>query len=372
MKKVLILTTSYGQGHMAAAEAISEGIDMFAKQKVEVEIVDFTEIISSLLNKATKRMYMDTAKYLPHLYKLFFDLTDTEAATKAINELNYVFSREKILRFFIDKSPNLIICNSPHWQYIASLARQEELKNIPMVSVVTDIVTIHASWVVGNPDYFLAANQETALALQGMDVPKKKIKTLGYPVKQEFYENHNKKEILRQLSIGANQKVILFLASGLKPSFVQDTLEELANINIKTKTIVVTGRDDKLFGKLKSQHNHDMMLINWTSNLSDFVAISDIVITKAGGSSVMECIVAKKPVIISKIIPGQESGNAEYISDNRLGIIALDPLSIADATIKILGEYQDFMKSLKKYTKGGSIKDISKFLIGLMAKYNYR
>lgn len=368
MKKVLILTTSYGQGHMAAADAIREGILSVDDKGIDVEIIDFTDIISGLLNKATKRMYKDTAKYVPYLYKLFFELTDTKGASKAINELNYIFSREKILNFFMEKSPDLIICNSPHWQYIASLARQEEFKDTPMVSVVTDIVTLHASWIIGDPDYFLVANKETSRSLHHMGVPNNKIKALGYPVKNAFYKRGGKQQILDQLGITKNQKTILFLASGLKPSFVQDTLDQIDSIPVETGTVVITGKDDKLFGKIKSQKHRDTMLINWTNNLADFVIASDIVITKAGGSSVMECIVAQKPVIISKIIPGQEEGNAGYISDNKLGIVALDPLSVADAIIKILDQYKLYSKNLVEYTKDGSLRDISMFLINLVQK----
>lgn len=366
MKKVLILTTSYGQGHMATALAISEGILSSYKKDIDVEIVDFTDIISSLLNKTTKRMYLGTAKYAPSLYKLFFELTDTETTSKAINELNYIFSREKILNFFVDKSPDLIICNSPHWQYIASLARQEEFKNVPMVSVITDMITIHASWVLGDPDYYLVANKETSKSLHAIGVSKKKIKVLGYPVKNAFYKRTNKQPILDQLGIRKHQKMILLMASGLKPSFVQSTLDKIDELNLRTKTVVITGGDDKLFGKLKSPKHKDTMLIKWTNNLADFIISSDVVITKAGGSSIMECIVSRKPVVICKIIPGQEEGNADFISDNKLGMVALDPQLIAEAIYQIMDHYEIYTKNLKEHTKNGSIRDISKFLISLI------
>ena len=366
MKKVLILSTSYGHGHMSTAEAIREGILLVNTKKVEVDIVDFTDIISELLNKATKRMYNDAAKYVPYLYKLFFELTDTEMASRAINELNYIFSRDKILNFFRDKSPDLIVCNSPHWQYIASLARQEEFKNTPMVSVVTDIVTIHSSWIIGDPDYFLVANKETEKSLHAMGISSKNIKVLGYPVKSAFYDRGHRQPIRDQLGIANNQKIILFLASGLKSSFVQDTLNKINQLAIDSKIVTITGKDDKLFKRLKSRQHSNTMLINWTSSLADFVKASDIVITKAGGSSIMECIVARKPVVVSKIIPGQEKGNADYISDNRLGIVALEPSLIANAIVEILTYHKTYSTNLDKYANTGSLKDISKFLLSLI------
>ena len=53
--------------------------------------------------------------------------------------------------------------------------------------------------------------------------------------------------------------------------------------------------------------------------MAQYLAISDIIITKPGGISTSECIAMKKPMIIINPIPGQEERNVDYLIER--GII---------------------------------------------------
>jgi processive 1,2-diacylglycerol beta-glucosyltransferase len=47
------------------------------------------------------------------------------------------------------------------------------------------------------------------------------------------------------------------------------------------------------------------------------MAASDVVLTKAGGATVHECLAAGVPAVVNYVIPGQEEGNLELLE--RLG-----------------------------------------------------
>lgn len=369
MKKVLILTTSYGQGHIATAQAIEEGLKATSKSPPSVEIVDFTETISSLLNKTSKRMYEDTSKYAPLLYKLFFDSTDFPLPFKALNSFNYYLSREKIDKLFVQKDPDLIICNSPHWQYIASLAREKKFNNVPLISVLTDSITIHASWTIGDSDYYIVPNHETALSLRHLGVEPSKIKELGYPISLVFdNKSFVAQKFIAKLGLDPSKRTILVAASGMRTTTASKTIRQLQRSIPDTQMIVVTGRDDVLYSKLKTNFGPTIHLVDWTDEMPEFILASDLVVTKAGGSTVMECIGAQKPVIICKIIPGQEEGNAEYITKHHLGVVALEPDMIAHAAHKILTHQGWYGRNLRQVARPDAALTIAKFLIELMSK----
>ncbi len=367
MKKVLILTTSYGQGHIATAKAIEEGLQRQSKTPIDIEIVDFTETISSLLNKTSKKMYEDTSKYAPLLYKFFFDSTDFPLPFIALNSINYYLSREKILNLFHSKDPDLIICNSPHWQYIASLAREKDFQNVPLVSVITDSITIHASWTIGDSDYYIAPNQETSHSLQILGVQKDRVKVLGYPISLSFTDkSFHKSNFLQSVGLSSGKKIILSLVTGMRYSSASKTLKQLQQTLPDTQIVAITGRDEPLYNKLKTNFGPTIKLIGWTEKMPQFILASDLVITKAGGSTVMECLGAIKPVIICKIIPGQEEGNAEYITKHHLGIVALEPEMIAHAAHKILDNMPSYCKSLNKVAIPQASLSIASFLLDLI------
>jgi UDP-N-acetylglucosamine:LPS N-acetylglucosamine transferase len=49
------------------------------------------------------------------------------------------------------------------------------------------------------------------------------------------------------------------------------------------------------------------------------MSAADLIVTKAGAASVTEAITAGLPIVISDVIPGQETGNMEFVVKNGAG-----------------------------------------------------
>ena len=56
---------------------------------------------------------------------------------------------------------------------------------------------------------------------------------------------------------------------------------------------------------------------------------SDVIVTKAGPSTISEALAAGLPILLSGFIPGQEEGNVEYVIDNGVGTWAEKPQLVA-------------------------------------------
>ena len=56
--------------------------------------------------------------------------------------------------------------------------------------------------------------------------------------------------------------------------------------------------------------------------MSNLICESHLMIGKAGGASVQEAMASACPMIIDSIIPGQEEGNAELITNKGSGMVA--------------------------------------------------
>jgi 1,2-diacylglycerol 3-beta-galactosyltransferase len=63
--------------------------------------------------------------------------------------------------------------------------------------------------------------------------------------------------------------------------------------------------------------------------MPELMAASDILITKAGPGTISEAFIAGIPTILNGYIPGQETGNVTYVTQNRAGAFAESPHSIA-------------------------------------------
>ena len=85
-----------------------------------------------------------------------------------------------------------------------------------------------------------------------------------------------------------------------------------------------------------------------------------------GGSTVQECIAAKKPMILNQIVPGQEQGNALFVEKNQLGLVALSNDEIMLALASILKEYKRFQTNLEKVSRSDAAKNIADYLLSLV------
>ena len=143
-------------------------------------------------------------------------------------------------------------------------------------------------------------------------------------------------------------------------------IEKILDLN-KFNLAVICGRDKELHKKLNPhQSDKNFHLVGWTDMMPEYMLASDIIITKAGGSTVQECIAAGKPLVINQVIPGQEQGNALYVEKNLLGLVALTNSEVVDAITKIDNSYKQYKTNLKKIHTPFAADKVAIYLLSLV------
>lgn len=366
-KTILILSSSFGQGHMATARALESAAISHPELGVQVKIIDFSEEIGKLFNKTSKRMYEINTKHLPALYKWMYVSSDiTHTPIRLANLLSYPLRRSHLKKLLEESQPDLIISNYPIWQYIAYQLAKKYFPAIDFVTLVTDSITVHSSWTIPDSDYYIVANEATAESLSTLGVASKKIHALGYPVHESFsHTNLDFSAVKEVLGLPRKRKLILFSASALRTGYVKRVVRAITSQYPEYSLVVVTGRDEVLHNSLKNdfpwQSPHSI-LVGWTKEMPQLIMASELIITKAGGSTVMECIAAGKPLIINKIIPGQEEGNAELVEKYQLGAVARKSTDILREMEDIFSNYDDYQKRLLSLAKPDAAQIIIQYL----------
>jgi processive 1,2-diacylglycerol beta-glucosyltransferase len=362
-KNVLILSSIMGQGHMSASKAIVQGVEFLYGRDYNVSIIDFYEVIGSLFNKATVRAYEGSTKYLPDAYKYFFEATDAKWPVKFLNLINYPLNAARIEKLFKSYNPHIIISNYPIWEYLAELIIKK-MGRIKFLSLVTDSISIHNAWATAKPDAHIVANIETAISMKKLGVKEDKIQILGFPVKLEFSTPTNRTEFLQNLNLSPERYTIVLIPITEKAKATIKMIQEIRNNFGDANLIVICGRNAELFPKLEPyNHQDNTRIIGWTDQMPEFIKNADLIITKAGGATVMECIAAKKPMVITQVIPGQEMGNAELIKLHDLGIIQKDAkMSITECISYIQKNQERILKNLAKISNPDASLKIARFI----------
>jgi processive 1,2-diacylglycerol beta-glucosyltransferase len=196
------------------------------------------------------------------------------------------------------------------------------------VTVVTDSITINALWHRGHSDLYLVPNEVTAQVMEEAGVDRGTIRVTGFPVPPLFEELRGRRE---SPGPGRPPKVLYLANPGQKNAVA--ILRSLAGIE-GIELSAACGRDEDLRKEL--QRAADAMpkrirIEGWMNDLPERLASSHLIVAKAGGATVQECLAAATPLVMSQVIPGQEEGNAELLTTADCGATATTPKAVAAA-----------------------------------------
>jgi len=332
MKRILILTADYGFGHRSAANAISEALQENYGQECEVEIVnvlDDKRVPAFLRNEQVD--YDKIVREMPELYKLGYQVSDTKAASNLIEgAVTLIFFN--VLRETIHKhQPDVIVCTYPIYPAILSAIFAVDKHSVPVLTVVTDLATVHKLWFNPSVDLCLVPTQTVYDLAINAGLSPSKVKITGIPVHPALAKGKLDQTALR-LDLGWRTDLFTVLAVGSKRvENLYDSLRGLNHSGLPLQLAVVAGGDNKLFKRFEETEWHlETHLYNFVSDMATLMRASDCVLGKAGGLTVTEALACDLPLILIDIIPGQETGNADYVVSGQAGDLAQDPIEVLE------------------------------------------
>jgi len=322
--KILFIFSDTGGGHRSATEAIIEAIEIEYPGKITCEMVDiFRGYAPPPLNMAPE-LYPPLSR-MPDLWYLGYQLGNGRRRnrffTNALIPYMYRASRQMIKEHPCD----LIV--SVHGLTNAPVRRAISAYKIPFITVVTDMVSVHAFWYDHHADMIIVSTEEAKQRGIELGVKPGKMVVVGQPVAERFSQAPADKNALRA-SLGWRQDIPLFLlvggGEGMGP--LGETAIAIDNACLDAGLVIVTGRNDKLKRNLERRPwKMPVYIYGYVYDMPDFMAAVDGLVTKAGPGTLSEAFIAGLPIVMYSRIPGQEDGNVHYVVDKGAGIWAPEP-----------------------------------------------
>jgi processive 1,2-diacylglycerol beta-glucosyltransferase len=328
VRRVLVLTAGFGEGHNAAARNLSAALKS-SDPTLEVELRDIFAEAYGWINRAAIRIYLFIINRLPWLWEAAFNWLDRSGA--AAERIGIFGRAARHLRTIIGTfRPDLVVSVYPGYNHLLdSIYKGEPQRPFRLITIVTDSITINRIWHTAHSDCFVVANEQTAAVMRAQGVESDRIRVVGFPVPAFFAEPRGPKT---PPSRGEKWRVLLMVNSGRH--LAMDVARRLVEEKGVALTVTV-GRDVALEQRMRALG--DITVYGWTSELPRLMADAHIVISKAGGATVQECLAAGTPMIVSQIVPGQEEGNARLIASAGAGRLALTVGSIAEGVREAIG-----------------------------------
>ncbi len=365
MKRVLVLTASFGEGHNTAARSLREALE--ATGEAEVRVGDLYASAAPRVNSTVKVGYSFAINRAPWVWKLIFLGLDRpgwmEATIWAAGAL-----REELDRAIADFKPDVIVSTYPLYAYLFRDIQKRRLGvRMPFVTVITDSVGVNSAWHRCLSDAFVVADGETAKLLVDRGVPGKTVHALGFPVARYFSTAER-----CALPDGPPWKLLFMPSTQLHRTLRQiEALGELPDIELT----VLAGRHARMFDAVNASGLVDgrkCRLIGWTDAMPRLLCEHHAFIGKAGGAIVQEAIAAQCPFLVSHLVPGQEEGNIALLERLGVGEPALGrPERLAALVEAAFADdarvWRGWKARLAAVSKANAAEDIARFVLDFRA-----
>ncbi|KAI3348021.1 UDP-N-acetylglucosamine--LPS N-acetylglucosamine transferase [Clostridium botulinum] len=341
MKKVLILTTSTGQGHNQAADSISASFENSGYKTIKY---DFLYKSSKFLSDLIVTGYEILASRFPSLYGLFYSLTNNKF-TNTLLKLVFFFTKKKLYKLINETKPDIIIATHSLSVNIVTSLKKHGL-TIPYIMIVTDFKA-HYTYINQYVDAYITGSEYTKQSLIDKGINKDKIYPIGIPIKKIFYTKNNSLKNLND-----DYFSLLLMSGSLGLNTISLVLKELLKSPHKLRITVVCGKNKKLENSLNnycsnnSYDNKKLHILGFTKDIPVLMDYCDIIISKPGGLTVTESIVKNIPLIVPFAIPGQEMENTEFLVKSGYSIYIKD-LNKINNTVEYLINNPMELKNLK-------------------------
>jgi 1,2-diacylglycerol 3-beta-galactosyltransferase len=301
---LLFLAPSTGGGHRAAAIAVAEAVRRRYPGHYTPVICDpLAGPGSARALRCVALGYGPVIRYVPWLWGLLYRATDSRVAAGLLQYAVSLLAGPLVTRVIAARRPALVASFHPLTGQAAIRARDAAAPAAPVVTVITDLGTPHATWTRLQADRVVAAS------------------FAGIPVGSGFADGPPglaaRTEQRRRLG-HPQAKFLVLLAGGAEGA---GKLARRAAAIVRTlpdvDVAVICGRNRRVrrrLSRLSARYGGRLSVHGFVADMGGWLRAADVVATKAGPATIAEAACCGTPMVLTCHLPGQERGNVGFVT----------------------------------------------------------
>ena len=313
--KVLILTASVGEGHNAAARAVSEEIREL-DPNAQIQVENGLARVGAFWERFVVDGYKIQLNKAQWSYSwLYWSIVKSKRVTHFYKGLCSVIGCRKIHRLIDYSSPDVILSTYPLTSaMLASLKRRGKI-TLPCANLVTDFAP-HPMWMYPDLDDNYVMHISTIEMVATMMEPSPT--TVVAPlVSKRFLGPSRRAEAREALGVPEDAFVAMVIGGGWGVGNIERSARSVASVD-GVWTLVVCGRNEELQKKLTDNPPPRSIVLGFVENMPELIDACDLAVQNAGGLTSLEALRRGCPLLITDAIPGHGVANGELM--DRVGV----------------------------------------------------
>lgn len=329
-RRIVFLFSDTGGGHRSAAEAIIEALDALYEGRVSCEMVDFFKEYAPPPMNLAPEIYPPLSR-MPALWGMGYRISDGPRRTRVFYSAIWPYVRRHIQKLMAEHPAHLYV--SVHQLINTPMARALAGTGIPLVTVVTDMVTTHAAWYARGASQVIVPTEEAFRRGLNAGLEPHQMTVVGMPVALRFQRlSEAREDIRRRLGWDERLPVALMVGGGEGMGPLEDMAHAIDEARLPVALAIVTGRNHALRMRLERHPWHiPAHVYGFVTEMPAFMRAADILISKAGPGTISEAFISGLPILLYSKMPGQEDGNVTYVVETGAGLWTPTPEELVSA-----------------------------------------
>lgn len=351
-ERILILSGELGDGHKQAANALLEAADIHFNH-AEVQVIDFMELVSPNLHAVSKYLYLQGVKKFPSVYGFLYQKTKRPNTLSHMLKKLRIFGISRLLHMLDTYQPTVVVSTFPAAAAAMSMLKSTGMTQVPTVTIITDH-TDHSYWLYANTNQYIVGSNHVRQALNQLHIKDSQITVTGIPIRSSFYQTYNPAVLREKYGLSLTKPTILLMGGGcgmfgqgLIDLLMRDTLDQ------SMQFIIICGHNEKLKVHLQEvlkPSKHTIILKGYVNDVHEFMALSDLIITKPGGLTTSEAIASELPMLLYCPLPGQEQDNAEFLLEAGVAVQAQRDNDLSILLVHLI-RHPQLLRDMREKTK---------------------
>jgi 1,2-diacylglycerol 3-beta-galactosyltransferase len=255
--------------------------------------------------------------------------------------------------------PEVIVSTHPLGNHSAAWLRERLQWRMPLITVVTDLVTIHRCWLCPEADLCLVPTEQARRQALDAGFEADKVKVVGLPIHLKFAQApRDRQQLRKELGLAEDKLTVLVIGGGEGMGNVFSIARAVAQAGLDIQLVVVTGRNEALKSRLESvSWEVPTTALGFVDYMPALMHSADLLVTKAGPSTISEALSCGLPMLISGALPGQEDGNAEWAVATGAALFAPTPQELVLALRELAGNGPETLARMRQKAREAARPD---------------
>ncbi|HET9051883.1 MAG TPA: glycosyltransferase [Candidatus Dormibacteraeota bacterium] len=320
-RPLLLLFADTGGGHRASASAVRAAVATRHGGRYRGVLVrPFEELSPRFVGRAV-HLYAPVVRRAPWAWGLAWHLTDSRPAVRMLRGGFLRLAEPGLTAEVARLRPAAVVSFHPLLNDAAVRAvRALPGGAVPVVTVVTDLVDLHASWMCAEVAAVVAATPGAYDRCLRAGVPVDRCHELGLAVDAAFSSAPDgaaeRGRARAALGLDPGRFTVLVLGGGEGSGGIEQRVRALTRAGLDISVVAICGRNAALaerLGRLDPHPPAGLRVLGFVDNMAEWLRAADVAVSKAGPAAIAEAAATRTPLVLTSYVPGQEPGNVGLV-----------------------------------------------------------